>query len=63
VLGGLDEAQQFLPDEIFQRIAKSKTPLLCAVQPRIVQSIFGEIRLLMQPFLVSRERRDTAHKI
>jgi hypothetical protein len=27
VLGGLDEVQQLLPDEIFQRIAKSKTLL------------------------------------
>jgi hypothetical protein len=27
VLGGLNEAQQFLPHEIFQRIAKSKTLL------------------------------------
>jgi hypothetical protein len=61
VLGGLDEAQQLLLYEIFQRIAKSKTLLLCAVPLRIVQSIAGEIRFLMQTFLLSWEEH-TAHK-
>jgi len=36
--------------------------VLFAAAARIVQSIFGEMRLLMQPFPLSRERRNTAHK-